>query len=649
MPAIVAIALSQGLVGCSKKPPPDPQLAEGYRLLLSDPQKAYERFEKARDGEDPRVLLGRGLALEGMRKYPEAEQALERARAVANVPAVWLALARVELMLGKVDSARRNVDAVVAKAPSDLSALLLETCLANDEPRARSALGHLKAWPGLQAGKKTTSNPAEYHLALASILSQLQMSTEMHQAQAAAKRAPVANERDALALVALATKANRLDLVVGVLRRLVDGSPSTTALRQVATVAHALGAHDLVERALSLIPSAKRGPALIRLSAEHEYAMNRPKAVLSLREALGVAETPEARAQIWLMLGDALLRSGAVDEARKEAEALLREQPGHAGASVLLARVDLATGHETNAIDRLKPLLAASPPPGAHEVAALAWIQTGSPDKAFPHLEAVLERQPTHPLAVRLLVAQRLKLGQTREALDAVTRLVKRAPEHVGLRLLLADLVRKTRGAGAAQATLRTSVDSLPREPRLWLALAAEHRRNKEGEAALAVLKEGHEKNPGDLSLTAGLAAQLAALQHSEQAAPLYAEVLRQSEGNVAALNNLAMLEADHLGNAEKAVGLAEEAYRLAPSQPAIADTLGWALLKRGKASDLPRARQLIESASSQLNSPTSKFHLGMVLMATGNKEAGRRLVEQALAMPGDFPEAEQARSALSG
>ena len=49
------------------------------------------------------------------------------------------------------------------------------------------------------------------------------------------------------------------------------------------------------------------------------------------------------------------------------------------------------------------------------------------------------------------------------------------------------------------------------------------------------------------------------------------------------ALNNLAVLYSDDLGQLDKAYDLAKKAREVAPNDPHIADTLGWILYKEGR------------------------------------------------------------------
>ncbi len=646
----VARALTLGLViasaGCEKKAPPDPHLERGYALLGSSPEAALKEFEQAREAQSTQALLGRGLALEGLRRYAEAEKTLEQARTNGDEPAVLLALARVQLMFGKPEAARKSIDRVVAKGTTDLSAVLLEACLAHDEARARTALGHLDAWQAKSKSEaKLETTPAELYLARASLLSQLGQPAERQRALEAAQRSALSNPNEALSLAVLAATAGRTDLSASLLATVLPGTISLQQRRQVAELAHQLGQHAIATQALLSLPGDD--PGVILLRARHDIATQAPSASMSVRRALDATKDPATRTELRLGLADAQLRAGRLVDARKETEALLAENAPAAGAQLLLARIDLAEGQADAALARLEPLLAKDTPPGAREIAALAHIAEKRPEAARPFVLALLEKDPQHHLAAKLLVAIELEAGRRKEGVAALAELVRRAPQDLTLRLLWIGLMHKVEAPSRVEQALRESVERLPNEARLWLELSEHHHEQKQDDAALAVLEEARKKNPRDPLIAAALAASLTRLGRLSEAAPLYATVLEHAEGDVVALNNLAMFHADELHDAKRGVELAEKANRLAPMEPAVTDTLGWALYRRGTPEDLKRAEQLLTSIRGKLTSATSKYHLGATLIAVGKADEGKQLLRQALASPREFREADEARRLL--
>jgi len=630
--------------GCKRKAPADRELQEGYRLLQTDPKAALAQLEKAQNPTDPKVVLGRGLALEKLRDYGQAEGILEAACAANAGPACWLALGRVRVALGKLDAAREAIDRVVSQDQTELSAVLLEAYLASDDPRAERALAHLQQWRKEAAPAAAAALPAEFYAAELALFRQLGRKADFDSARELLKKAKVSQPRGALSLVELAVKAGRPAIAIELLRKIEEERPPDELRRQLAQLAHGLGDHRLAGDILDTLPGSDA--ELVTLRAEHAFAVGDPGAAVPLRRALGVTSNPAAQANLRLMLAEVSLRSGQLKEARSAAEELLKDQANE-GALLLLARIDLAEERPKAAIERLAPLTGgARGSIIARELAARAHLGLGQRTEARPLLDTILLEQPAHPRAARLRVALEVDEGKPEEGARIARDLVQRAPQDPGLRLLLADAIRKARGASAGAESLRESARAMPSNAGLWLALVRAQDDAQAPAEALAALEEAHQKLPDDVAIAATLAARLAKGGQAERAATLYRELLQRAERDPVLLNNLAVLYADELEDPAQAVTLAERAHALS-REPAVVDTLGWALYRRGSPGDLGRARELLTSVASTLGSPTTRYHLGAVLLATGSASEGRLLLSQALAQLGDFPEADDARALL--
>lgn len=641
------LAASSLTLGCKRKPAADRHLEEAYRLLPSDPKAALAELRQVQNPADPRALLARGLALEKLRDYGEAEKVLQEACAGTAEPRAWLALGRVRVVLGKLDAAREAIDRALAQDPSELAAVLLDAFLAHDDARARSSLARLGAWRKQALGRKEPLEiPAELYLSQALLYRQLGMRTEFDGATEQAKGARLSKSRGALALVELAVKAGRPGLAVELLRKIERDQPSADLRRQVAKLAHGLGDHRLAGDILDTLPGDD--VELVTLRAEHDFATGRPEATAGLRRALELTKDPAEESRLRLLLTEACLRGGQLEEARTEAERLLEDHPTDA-AVLVLARVDLGQKAPTEALKRLAPLLAATRASAAtRELAASAHLALGQRDEARLLLDELLLKQPTQIRAARLRVALEVDSGRPKVAAGLAQELVRRAPADAGLRLLLAEAVGKAEGSAAAARSLEESARALSGNVRLWLAAAVALEESKAGAAALAALEEAHQKLPQEGLLTAALAAKLAKVGQAERAAALYGGLIQRADGDPVLLNNLAVLYADDLRDPGRAVTLAERAYALS-QEPPIADTLGWALYRRSGPGDLERAKTLLEGAAGVLGSPTARYHLGAVLIATGSESEGKVLLAQALAQADDFPGVDHARALREG
>jgi tetratricopeptide (TPR) repeat protein len=365
--------------------------------------------------------------------------------------------------------------------------------------------------------------------------------------------------------------------------------------------------------------------------------------------ALAEPDTSTPRPELQLLLAHSLLRDGKLEDARKQASSLLDTERTKKDALLLLARVELAENKPESALDRLKPLLEAPAFEGAREVAALALIASKNQNAATVQLEQLLAENPGHMMAVKLLVNLQLESGTPQDALNTIAGLVARAPQDPRLRVLQVEVMHTLGRDDAAAQALQQGVSALPNQARLWLELSRYYLAQKETEKAISVLEEAHAKNPGDHMLAAALASDLALAGRQKEAAPLFEQILKAAKDDVVALNNLAMFQTDDLNDPKKGVELAERAHKLAPKEAAITDTLGWALFRLGTEEAIKKAEELLLEAQPALKSPTSKYHLGAVLLRAGKKSEGESLLRQAIASPLNFPELEEARQLLEG
>jgi len=120
---------------------------------------------------------------------------------------------------------------------------------------------------------------------------------------------------------------------------------------------------------------------------------------------------------------------------------------------------------------------------------------------------------------------------------------------------------------------------------------------------------------------------------------------LEKAENHVPSLNNLAYLYADGYGDPRQALQLAMTAFRLEPGSPLVLDTLGYVLLKNGRAKE---SRKILEKAVSLLPAnPTISYHLALAEHAAGDPRQAVARMQKTLKM-GAFPESGRASSLVA-
>jgi tetratricopeptide (TPR) repeat protein len=125
-----------------------------------------------------------------------------------------------------------------------------------------------------------------------------------------------------------------------------------------------------------------------------------------------------------------------------------------------------------------------------------------------------------------------------------------------------------------------------------------------------------------------------------------YQTILNIDKNFYPAANNLAWNYAEHGGNLDIALGLAQKAVETS-NDPEIADTLGWILYKKGI---YARALELFRENNEKTRSsnPVLLYHLGLAAYKEGDRTLARDSLTKALALNQSFPGAEDAKKVLA-
>ncbi len=103
-----------------------------------------------------------------------------------------------------------------------------------------------------------------------------------------------------------------------------------------------------------------------------------------------------------------------------------------------------------------------------------------------------------------------------------------------------------------------------------------------------------------------------AAIQH-------YRKALEADPANVPALNSIAYLLANEMGQADEALKYAQQAQELAPNNVFVEDTIGWAYFRKGLYSN---AIDHLQRAAAK-GGVTVRYHLAMAYMKAGDTKNG--------------------------
>lgn len=348
----------------------------------------------------------------------------------------------------------------------------------------------------------------------------------------------------------------------------------------------------------------------------------------------------------------------------------VRLEPGYADAVLLLSEINLRKGDAAAAIAALRQLIEKQPNNiQAHLTMAKAHLARQMPDEALRVYRNLASLTPTNPqphfLIGRVLQAQG-KLAEARQAFEkaatfapddlvvlerlvgldiaerqydsALKRLekpIQKDSKAFGPQLLLARVNLAQGMTNQAEMILKKVIEQEPGARAAYLILAQIALTTNRREQALEQLDALLAKNPKDLPALM----QVAAIQESSgnhtAARDAYEKILTLNTNVPIVLNNLAYLYAQRLGQLDRAYELARRARNLSPTDPSVADTLGWILHLRGEDS---QALQLLQESAQKLGAnPEIQYHLGMTHYRLGEEDMARLALQTAVESKAEF------------
>ncbi len=196
----------------------------------------------------------------------------------------------------------------------------------------------------------------------------------------------------------------------------------------------------------------------------------------------------------------------------------------------------------------------------------------------------------------------------------------------------------------AAQAEFERAIELNPSLVQAHLQLARAHQAKEETQAAISQYEAVLSLQRRSANLLSVVASLYEATGNLDAARKYYEQALAIDPNMAVPANNLGFLYVKQGGNLDVALDLAQRAKQLMPDLNPITDTLGWVLYKKGDyVSALPLFQECVEKEPNSLG---YRYHLGMVLLAIGQKEKARDQSESALRLRLLGEDAEQAADA---
>ncbi|PKN16213.1 MAG: PEP-CTERM system TPR-repeat protein PrsT [Deltaproteobacteria bacterium HGW-Deltaproteobacteria-23] len=251
-------------------------------------------------------------------------------------------------------------------------------------------------------------------------------------------------------------------------------------------------------------------------------------------------------------------------------------------------------------------------------------LESSSPDSGLP-----------------LKIRAYLLMGKPDRAEELAREIISLRPASAYGYMILASVYESRNDLGRAIAEIKKGLQVDSKNTQAYLVIGNLHAKNRDTAAAMAAFQEALRINPDFAPAVFAQGVLLESLGDRHGAMKKYQETLTKAENFVPAINNLAYLHVDGYGNIQEGLRLAFSGFRQDWENPAIMDTLGYALLKNGRHNDAQKV--LEKSAELMPGNPTVAYHLALAYKAAGARDRALSMLQKALLL-GNFPEESQAR-----
>jgi putative PEP-CTERM system TPR-repeat lipoprotein len=532
--------------------------------------------------------LSLSLAAEGHLQIGDSAQAekffQQAAKLAPSDPKYRTAVALSELARGQTDSAFTELRAISASGPDTLADMSLISALLRRQ-KLDEALAAIDTLQRKQPDKPTAADLRGRVLLAKRDLSGARKSFEQ------------AVERDAAYLPALGSLAaidiaeKRLDAAQARYAAVLKADPKNTrALIALAELKARSGASkdDIGQMLDQAVQSSTDDPAPRLLLINHWLNNRDSKAAMAVAQA-GVAAMPNNLAMLDA-LGSLQLVAGETNQAIITFGKIVAQQPKAANTHVRLAE---------------------------------AYMQTADYAAAEKSFKRALETSPNLLKAQQGLIALSVRAQQLDRALDVARSIQKQRPKDAIGFQIEGDIHTGSRNWDAALKAYRAGLDR-PQAAHLPQHLFAALSASKGAAEASRFAADWQKQHPKDVSLLVFMGNNALNSNDVPAAEQHFTEVMRIDPRNASGANNLAWIKAK-LGK-PGASALAEKAVALSPENPAVLDTLAFALAAENQ---LPKA---IQTARSVLvlspDEPIYRLNLARLLVRAGDLKTAQPELE---------------------
>jgi len=389
-----------------------------------------------------------------------------------------------------------------------------------------------------------------------------------------------------------------------------------------------------------LAKDAKNLGAMTAL-AELAIAQKRPDEATTWLEKANTA-SPDAIAPV-LRLGAHYLRTNQPQKSLTLARKYQTAYASNAELLDMLGQSQLSTSDYAGALETYSKLVNVVPKsaPAQMRLAAV-HEQMKNERAAADSLKRAAELQPGFVPARAAQIQKAVRQGKFDDGLVIARDLQKLNPKSPLGYMFEGDILASQKKFAQALPSYQRAAQLADSGP-VTIKLAQAMKQASREKDVMPLLANWEKRHPND-----GLVAMYTAETHlaNKQYKPAIAlleGILKQNPDNPSALNNLAW--AYQQVKDPRALVTAEKAFKRAPNNPALMDTLGLLLVEQG---DAARGVSLLQKAVAKApEEPEFRYHLAVGLNKAGDKDAARKELVALLEKNKSFSQVKEAEALL--
>lgn len=324
-----------------------------------------------------------------------------------------------------------------------------------------------------------------------------------------------------------------------------------------------------------------------------------------------------------LSLAQLLVQRGDYDAALKTAADILKVDKSNKYAELIESAALLGQKKYNESRALLNGMLKAQPnSPDIFFQLGVVNLAEGKYKDADQAFKKTYELNPANSRGLMGMVETEMAENKPEEAIQILEAEAAKNPNRLDVQLALGNTEVRAGRYDLALQYFNKVLDGMDKTTKLrgdvYMRIGETYRRKGDLANSIKALEEGRKLMPENPVILSTLALVLDAAGRYDEAKQVYQATLKMDPSNAVSLNNLAFLMAEHGGDLDQALTLAQKAKQLLPDLPEVSDTLGWIYLRKNLYID---AEDIFKDLVTKVpTSSTYHYHLAKAYYQQGDK-----------------------------